>query len=73
MITIANLGAIDEDGHMLAKPSLIVEDVPAGLLVQMKIAFEHVPYGCAVNLARGTPHVALDILRESHSWHGAAG
>jgi hypothetical protein len=67
------LGAINEDGHMLPKSALIVEDVPAGLFVQMEIAFEHLTYGRPVNLARGTPHVALDILRESDSRHGATG
>ena len=61
--TIANLAAIDEDGHMLTKPSLIVEDVPAGLLVRTEIAFEHVAYGRSGDVTRGTSHVALDILR----------
>jgi len=37
-VAVAKLRAIDEDGHMLAQPALIVEDVAARLLVDAEVA-----------------------------------
>src|SRR5450631_341152 len=71
VLTIANLAAIDKDCHVLAKPSLIVENVSAGLRVQTKIIGQHLAHSRAGDLALRAVHVALNVPRKSDGRHGA--
>jgi hypothetical protein len=66
---VQNLNAIDEDGHVLAELTLIVEHVSSRSIVYAKVIIEHVAHGYARDLERGTRNVALNILREPYSWH----
>jgi hypothetical protein len=71
MIAIAHQFAIDEDGHVLPEPALVVKYVPARPFVQTKVAIEHLADRRPGNLERGTRQVALDVLREPDGGHNS--
>jgi len=58
------LAATDEDGHVLAKPALVVEHIAARPLVHLEIGFEDAAHGGASNRQRGARQMTLDILDE---------
>ena len=67
---ITDLAAIDEKGHMFAKPPLIVQHISTSPLVGSKVRVEDVPQPYAFDFARRARHVPLDVCRESDRRHG---
>lgn len=68
-IAIQKLHAINEDGHVVPQPALIVENVAARLFVDLKVAVQQFADRGARNFPRRTRDVALDVLREADRWH----
>jgi hypothetical protein len=68
-LTVASHFAIDENHHMLADFTLLVEDIPARPGVVTKVIVEHSPQRGSRSSARRTLHMPLDILSESYSRH----
>jgi hypothetical protein len=69
IVAIAKLRAIDKDGHVVAEPALIVEDVAASLFVDAEVPVQEIAHGGARDFKRRARDVALDVLSESDGGH----
>jgi hypothetical protein len=70
-VSVAHLPAIDENRHVLAQRTLIVEHVPTRPRIVREISLEDVPQRIAGHFARRTLHVPLNTFGKSHGRHAA--
>ena len=61
--------AIYEHVHVLPHRPLIIEDVPSGARVSLEDSIQNLSHRLALDLARGTVYVALDVRSKSNNRH----
>jgi hypothetical protein len=61
--------SVDENRHVLAKPSLVVKDVAARSRVGGEVCLEDVADVRTVDDPRRALHMALNVVRESDGRH----